>query len=279
LLECKWRIQKHHTDTDIIRYNNLWDPYNATILRSKDFGATFERTPLPFKAGGNTDGRGLGERIAVDPNQGSTLYLGARGGNGLWKSTDYAVSFSKVSSFTEVGDFPVQPPGGNNPWANPNEIMGPAWITFDEKSGRKGAPTPRIFIGVAKVSGPTIFWTQDAGKSWAAVPGQPQQGYIPHKGKLQPIENALYVSYANTIGPNGGTEGSVFRFDITNGTWTDITPEKDAFGFGGLSVDLQKPGALIVAALNKWWPDTREYLRQLLRRHLLRIYRNLPQSG
>lgn len=96
----------------------------------------------------------------------------------------------------------------------------------------------------------------------SAIPGQPEQGYIPHKGKLSPKENILYVSYANTAGPSGGTEGSVFSFNITSGVWTDITPEKDGFGFGGLSVDLQKPGTLIVGALNKWWPDTRKSSRE-----------------
>jgi hypothetical protein len=25
--------------------------------------------------------------------------------------------------------------------------------------------------------------------------------------------------------------------------------------FGGLSVDLQKPGTVMVATLNQWWPD------------------------
>jgi xyloglucan-specific exo-beta-1,4-glucanase len=43
------------------------------------------------------------------------------------------------------------------------DIVGPTWITFDEKSGRKGAPTPRVFVAVAKISGPTIFVTNDAG--------------------------------------------------------------------------------------------------------------------
>jgi xyloglucan-specific exo-beta-1,4-glucanase len=69
----------------------------------------------------------------------------------------------------------------------------------------------------------------------------------------------LYVTYANTVGPNGGEAGSVWKYSIANGTWTEITPEKDNFGFSGLSVDLQKPGTLVVAALNKWWPDTREF--------------------
>ena len=30
-------------------------------------------------------GRGLGERLAVDPKLPSVLYFGARSGNGLWK--------------------------------------------------------------------------------------------------------------------------------------------------------------------------------------------------
>ena len=85
------------------RYTNGWDPNNATIWRSKDFGTSFEKTKLPFKAGGNMYGRGLGERIVVDPNKPSLLYLGARSGNGLWKSTDYAATWAKVNSFTAVG--------------------------------------------------------------------------------------------------------------------------------------------------------------------------------
>jgi xyloglucan-specific exo-beta-1,4-glucanase len=28
-----------------------------------------------------------------------------------------------------------------------------------------------------------------------------------------------------------------------------------SFGFGGLAVDLRKPGTIMVAALNSWWPD------------------------
>jgi xyloglucan-specific exo-beta-1,4-glucanase len=39
---------------------------------------------------------------------------------------------------------------------------------------------------------------------------------------------------------------------------TDITPVSGSdlyFGFGGVAVDLQKPGTIMVAALNSWWPD------------------------
>lgn len=39
----------------------------AAILRSTDRGANWAVTPVPFKMGGNEDGRGLGERLAIDP--------------------------------------------------------------------------------------------------------------------------------------------------------------------------------------------------------------------
>lgn len=50
-------------------YTNSWDPNNGTILISNDRGNTFPTTvSFPFKFGGNMPGRGLGERLVVDPN-------------------------------------------------------------------------------------------------------------------------------------------------------------------------------------------------------------------
>lgn len=42
-------------------YTNSWDPNNGQILISKDTGATFTPSKLPFKVGGNMPGRGMGE--------------------------------------------------------------------------------------------------------------------------------------------------------------------------------------------------------------------------
>ena len=39
----------------------------AAILRSMNRGATWKIVPVPFRMGGNEDGRGLGERLAIDP--------------------------------------------------------------------------------------------------------------------------------------------------------------------------------------------------------------------
>jgi xyloglucan-specific exo-beta-1,4-glucanase len=83
-------------------------------------------------------------------------------------------------------------------------------------------------------------------------------GFIPHKGVLSPSEKTLYISYANGVGPYDGTNGTVHKYNISTGVWTDISPTPMAstyYGYGGLAVDLQKPGTIMVSALNAWWPD------------------------
>jgi hypothetical protein len=73
-------------------YTNANTP-NGAILRSDDRGHTFQRTDVPFKFGGNEDGRGNGERLDVDPLDGRVLYLGTRYA-GLWRSRDRGVTWA-----------------------------------------------------------------------------------------------------------------------------------------------------------------------------------------
>ncbi|KAF6822324.1 glycoside hydrolase family 74 protein [Colletotrichum musicola] len=235
-------------------YTNSWDPNNGQIARSNDKGATWSFTDLPFKVGGNMPTRGTGERLAVDPKNSNILYFGARSGNGLWKSTNGGASFSKVSSFTAVGTYR---PGPASDEYN-GDIQGLTFVTFDETSPVVNGATSRIFVGTADNTTASVYVSNDAGTTWSAVAGQPGR-YFPHKGRIQPAEKALYISYADGTGPYDGTSGAVWRYDIAAGTWKDITPVAPGpdlyFGFGGLSVDMQKPGTLIVATLNSWYPD------------------------
>ena len=59
----------------------------AAILRSDDRGTTWNVFPVPFRMGGNEDGRGLGERLAIDPHDTNSLYFGSRH-DGLQRSAD-----------------------------------------------------------------------------------------------------------------------------------------------------------------------------------------------
>ncbi|KAH1944130.1 hypothetical protein KXW30_007370 [Aspergillus fumigatus] len=233
-------------------YTNEWDPNAGSIMRSTDQGNTWSETKLPFKVGGNMPGRGMGERLAVDPNKNSILYYGARSGHGLWRSTDYGVTWSNVTSFIWTGTY-FQDASSTYT----SDPVGIAWVTFDSTSGSKGSPTPRIFVGVADI-GKSVFVSEDAGSTWSWVTGEPQYGFLPHKGVLSPAEKTLYISYSNGAGPYDGTNGTVHKYNITSKVWTDISPTPMAstyYGYGGLSVDLQVPGTLMVAALNCWWPD------------------------
>ncbi|KAK7064455.1 carbohydrate-binding module family 1 protein [Favolaschia claudopus] len=263
-------------------YTNSWDPNNGNILISTNYGASFTASPLPFKVGGNMPGRGKssewyksydltqkrltrnmnspfqGERLVVDPNSNGILFFGAASGKGLWKSTNFGATWTQVTSFPSVGTYAPDPSdsSGYN-----SQLIGIAWVTFDSTSGTAGSATPRIFVGVANKGSTNIYVTTNGGTSWSAVPGQ-QTTYLPHKGVLSPSEKMLYVSYSDGAGPYDGTLGSVFKYNIATSVWTDITPATGSdlyFGFGGVAVDLQSPGTIMVAALNSWWPDGQIY--------------------
>jgi xyloglucan-specific exo-beta-1,4-glucanase len=238
-------------------YTNDYTTQNGAILRSFDRGHTFERFNLPFKVGGNMPGRSMGERLAIDPNNHSILYLGTRSGNGLWRSTNFGASWSKVNSFPDPGTYhpPTTGPGDTYD----GDLIGVVWVTFDPRTGTSGHTTQTIYVGVADLAN-SVYRSTDGGNTWAAVAGQPN-GFLPHHGKLA-SNGMLYISYSNGAGPYDGTSGDVWKFDTSAATWTRISPypstntADDYYGYGGLSIDAQNPDTLVVAALNSWWPDT-----------------------
>ncbi|WP_167957706.1 X2-like carbohydrate binding domain-containing protein [Anaerosporobacter faecicola] len=236
-------------------YTNSWDT-NGQIMRSTDKGDTWETTSLPFKVGGNMPGRSMGERLVIDPNSNNIIYFGARGENGLWKSTDYGVTWNQVESFTTTGTY-VQSPGEEYG----SEAIGIAWITFDKSSSTLGTATQTIYIGTAD-TGNCIYRSTDGGTTWEAISGQPV-GYLPHHGVLS-SNGMLYISYSNGCGPYDGSKGYVYRYNTATGEWLDISPvsstsDDNYFGYGGLSVDAQNPDTLMVSTLNCWWPDANIY--------------------
>jgi xyloglucan-specific exo-beta-1,4-glucanase len=227
-------------------YTNDWTDSNGVILRSANKGRTWKRTELPFKLGGNMPARSMGERLAIDPNDHRILYLGARSGNGLWRSEDFGATWHKVDSFTATGN--VKDDYG--------DTVGVAWITFDPTTGGSGRKSQTIYVGVADTEH-SVYRSLDGGATWEPVPGQPAQGFLPNHGVLSK-NGMLYVSYAQEVGPYNGGQGSVWKYDTKTGVWADISPTgagNTDSPYGGLSVDAQHPDTLVVATMNKWYPD------------------------
>jgi hypothetical protein len=235
-------------------YTNEWTDANGAILRSTDYGATFERTDLPFKVGGNMPGRSMGERLAIDPNKNSVLYFGTRSGNGLWRSADYGVTWAKVESFPSVGTYVPNP---TSDYSYERDLVGVVWVTFDPRSSFAGQATRTIYVGVADKDA-SIYRSLDAGETWEAVPDQPT-GFLPHHGVLS-ANGMLYVTYGKDCGPYQSDKGDVWKYDTASGEWILISPirsssEDNYFGYGGLAVDAQHPDTIVVSSLESWWPD------------------------
>ncbi|KAJ3036608.1 hypothetical protein HDV00_002504 [Rhizophlyctis rosea] len=230
-------------------YTNDWDPNNGAILISTNKGDTWDNNvTLPFKFGGNEAGRGAGERLQVDPNSNNILFFGTRG-NGLWKSTDYGVTWFNVTSFPVLPDYTVN-----------NLKIGILWVTFDPTSSSAGSPTNAIYVGVAanSTAAPRIYWSSNAGSTWAPLAAQPTSGYFPHHAVLSPSTGYMYITYSNDVGPSNGDAGSVWRYGTRDNTWRDITPPPSTSdshnGYGGVTVD-EAAGAVMVVTSNLWWPD------------------------
>jgi hypothetical protein len=220
-------------------YTQSWAG-DGEILRSADQGRTWQTTGLPIQLGSNQDGRNMGERLAVDPDDDNVLYL-ASPANGLWRSTDGGVTWAQVASF---------------PLTTSPDDIGLSFVTFDPIGGHRGTPTKTIVVGDA--TGTDLYESTDAGASWHLVAGQPT-GMMPQHGVLAG-GGTFYVDYANQPGPNGMTDGSVWKYDIATGAWTDITPEvpgadgNPAFGYAGLAVDPEHPDTVMVATNDRWSP-------------------------
>jgi xyloglucan-specific exo-beta-1,4-glucanase len=215
-------LDPHRVYLAVGTYTNEWASQNGAILRSDNQGRTFRRFDLPFKVGSNMPGRGMGERLAIDPNNTRILYLGTRSGHGLWRSLDSGETWSQVSSFPDTG--PYHEPSGGPSDTYDNDPIGVVWVTFDPRTtvnvGHKTV-SQNIYVGVADPAN-SLWHSADGGQTWSPVAGQPT-GVMPHHGKLAST-GILYLSYNNNAGPYDGSTGGVWKYDTGSGAWTDITP-------------------------------------------------------
>lgn len=198
----------------------------TAIMISTDYGETFETVDVTeyIKVHGNGMGRQNGERIAVDPGDG-TVYVGGRSG-GLIRSRDGGKSWEKVSSFTP----PVT--------QNDNGICS---IVIDSKS--------TLYVACSLTGKNNIFVSTDKGQSFTPLEGLPTD-WMPARMHLDADENLL-ISYGDMEGPWNGTKGGLCRYDTNKKKAQDISP-KDGCPMGDVQADPKNPRRLIASTINTW---------------------------
>lgn len=238
-----------------------WNDGKTMILRSDDYGATFDTINVTdkFKAHGNGFGRQNGERLAVDPNNPDILFCGTRK-DGLWKSNNRGSTWSRISTLSA-----------------PLNSEGICFVLFD-KNHTSGGITQRIYIGMS-ITGDNIYVSNDAGSSWNPIPLPAlSKPVMPQRALLTPGGKFLYVTTANGAGPGFGnnstiSRGALLKYDTQAKTWQNISPENwiddppnpdypgqtiwDAHfgGYGGISMDMSDSNHLVVSSINTWKPQ------------------------
>jgi len=214
----------------------------TAILRSSDYGNTFSITEVTnqFKAHGNGMGRQSGEKLVVDPNNSNILYCGTRW-NGLFRSTDAGVTWSRLSSLDVT--------------TTPNE-NGISFVILDGSSV-SGGVTQRIIVGVSRSGSTNLYRSDNGGQSFYAVSGATTT-FMPHRATLASNGN-LFITYGNGAGPSGHwslpepmDNGQIWKYTISNGAWTNVTPSGYNRAFGGICVAPNDPNKLVASTINTY---------------------------
>lgn len=215
----------------------------TAVLSSDDYGSTFtvHEVTSQFTAHGNGAGRQNGERLAVDPSDGSVLFVGTRR-DGLFRSADRGASFARVASLDVTST-----PNGS----------GIAFVLFDAAGGVLDGASRRLIVGISRAGQANLYESNDAGATFSAIPGQPTT-YMPQRAALA-SDGTLYVSYGNGAGPTGTDaepmdRGQIWKLAGAPATWTEITPlvGNDNRAFGGISVDAANPGRVLATTINTY---------------------------
>ena len=208
------------------------------LLYSDDYGKTWNRTDLTemIKAHGNGMGRGNGERIAVDPKNSDIVYVGGRTG-GMIKSTDGGKTFTALDM------------GTNTSTSNGNGICS---IIIDPKSGDDSACTT-IYAAISRTQEDNLYKSTDGGATWNPVADAPK-GLFTQRMKYNG-DGKIAITYASTEGPwnNNRTSGGIRLLDMSNDTFTDITPVKKSYG--DIVIDPANPDRMVACTENIYVPQ------------------------
>lgn len=125
------------------KFTAEWSPHRGSIFKSTNKGETWTKLNINLKMGGNEDLRWVGERLVVNPLNSKIIFFGSRQ-DGLWKSSDAGVTWSKVLSFS----------------AKPTANIGITAIAFNKQvSG----------LVYAIAYGDGIYKSTDTGVTWSKI--------------------------------------------------------------------------------------------------------------
>ncbi len=221
----------------------------TAILRSEDYGATWDTSYVEILAHGNGMGRQTGEKLVVDPNKPNILFCGSRT-KGLYKSTDYG------KTWTRAYEIALSSAEGNGL----TNVNGISFVLFDGSQGTlDDGSTKTLYMGISATSD-NLYASHDGGATWSLVSGGPEN-LMPHRAKI--ADGNLFVTYSSSEGPHSVSRGAVYRYAIGSGTWTNITPYQDesttarmgdgsqsaSHGFGGISIDPNDANHIVVSTL------------------------------
>ncbi len=220
----------------------------TAILRSENYGDSFDTTYVDFLAHGNGMGRQTGEKLVVDPNMPNILFCGSRT-KGLYKSTDYGKTWNNIYQVAISS-------ATGNALTNVNGI---SFVVIDSTKKATEGHSSTIYLGIsAKTDNLQI--STDGGKTWNVVTGGPTN-LMPHRAKL--VGDELFLTYSNSEGPHSVSQGAVYKYNTATKTWTNITPFQDesttarmgdgsqsaSHGFGGISIDPNDVNHIVVTTL------------------------------
>ena len=216
---------------------------NTAVLRSEDYGSTWDTSYVEMLAHGNGHGRQTGEKLAVDPNKPNILFCGSRS-KGLYKSTDYGKTWTnayKVALSTATQ-------------SSLDGVNGISFVLFDESQGKNSdGSTKTIYIGISEKNESNLQVSKDGGATWETVAGGPEN-LMPHRAKI--VGGDMFITYADGPGPDMVNGGAVYKYNIKSGTWTDITPsddgEKNACSYGGIAIDPNDSKHIVVSTLGQY---------------------------
>lgn len=207
---------------------------NGIILKSTDRGITWTKHAINVPMGANHDGRSMGERLAVDPENTDVIYFGSRQ-DGLLKSSDAGQTWEPVNKFNVKGI----------------KGLGLSFVYFYKNTESLSEGSSVIFIGVADTSaGSNLYHSPDAGFTWHIVDGGPS-GLMPHH-MAEAADGNIYITYNNRPGPNGISYGEVWKYRPGDDQWQNVSPPQNGGGFGGISCSKKNAQFILVTTIDRW---------------------------